>query len=291
MWNTVPKILCAVFSLLLISGCSTQKLIVTSAQGVLDDVVSSLQREQDLEIAQNGLGTGIVLIEGMRASRPKNLKLAGQAVQARFSYCMGFVESKDEERARSQYRVAMAEGFELLERNEAFRKARETRDTEALAASLDRFRNKHWPLLFWTISSWAGWVNVSRDDPEATIQVDLVRVAIDHLIETDESYFFGSPHLMAGSFYSSRAPMFGGDPEKGKKHFERALELSRGQLLLAKVFMAELYCVQVQNRDLFTSLLQEVIDATVDSEDLQLLNVIAKGKAVVLLEKTDDLFF
>ena len=60
---------------------------------------------------------------------------------------------------------------------------------------------------------------------------------------------------------------------------------------MIKVLMAQFYAVQVQDKDLFRKLLQEVVeaDATVLPEQ-RLANEVAKKRASVLLAK-EKLFF
>jgi isopentenyl diphosphate isomerase/L-lactate dehydrogenase-like FMN-dependent dehydrogenase len=82
----------------------------------------------------------------------------------------------------------------------------------------------------------------------------------------------------------------GGRPDVGRAHFERAVALSEGRNLLAKVMFAESYARLVFDRDLHDTLLGEVLSAPVQAPGLTLMNTVAKGRARELLESADDYF-
>ena len=224
-------------------GCSAKRLAGGLAKGFVNDAIVALEREEDLEIARYSLAADIKILDALCVSRPRDRELLSRTIQARCAFALGFVEEEDPARAARLYRKAMEDGFVRLDENAPFQRARESRNAEALAESLKGFKRRELPLLFWSVSAWAAWVNLSRDDPAATSQADLVREAIEHVLKEDEAFHWGSPQLMAGLFYASRPKLLGGDPDKGKAHFERCIEISEGHMLLAKVLLAEYYAV------------------------------------------------
>jgi hypothetical protein len=85
--------------------------------------------------------------------------------------------------------------------------------------------------------------------------------------------------------------MLGGKPEKAKEYFEKCLSISNGNFLLAKLFYAKTYAVQVQDQPLFESLLKQIDEASLDAlPDVRLANAVAKQKAKRLSGRTNDLF-
>jgi hypothetical protein len=74
------------------------------------------------------------------------------------------------------------------------------------------------------------------------------------------------------------------------KDFERAIEISHDENLMAKVLYAERYARMLFDRELHDKLLQEVIDADIKVSNQTLINTIAKQKAVELLLDGDDYF-
>ena len=111
------------------------------------------------------------------------------------------------------------------------------------------------------------------------------------VVELDEKYHYGGPHLALGGFYGSRTKTLGGDPEKARFHFERSLELNQRKFLLTQLVYAKIYAVQSQDKKLFKSLLKEVLGAPQNTlPEQRLANEIAKMKARDLLEMADELF-
>ena len=85
-------------------------------------------------------------------------------------------------------------------------------------------------------------------------------------------------------------PGLGGKPEIGRAHFERAIELSNAQNLLAKVFFAESYARLVFDRELHDRLLNEVLASETRVAGLTLMNTVAQQQARELLGSADEYF-
>ena len=72
--------------------------------------------------------------------------------------------------------------------------------------------------------------------------------------------------------------------------FERAVELSGGRNLMAKVLFAEYYARLVFDRPLHDRLLEEVVAADPEEPGLTLSNTLAQEQARQLLDDADDYF-
>ncbi len=82
----------------------------------------------------------------------------------------------------------------------------------------------------------------------------------------------------------------GGEPEKGKAYFERAIELSGGSDLSAKVEFARGYARLMFERELHDRLLNEVMTTDPEVPGFTLTNVLAQRDAAELLAGADDYF-
>jgi len=92
-------------------------------------------------------------------------------------------------------------------------------------------------------------------------------------------------------YHLARPKAYGGDPERARRHFEKAFELSQEKFLMSQVLYAKYYARQTFDRELFVSTLEKVLEAPADSvPELTLLNTIAKHQAKGLLEQVDDYF-
>jgi hypothetical protein len=146
------------------------------------------------------------------------------------------------------------------------------------------------PLLYSHAVAWAGWIQTNSGDWKAIADLPKVEAAMRKVLQLDEKYEQGGAHLYMGVLLTLRPASLGGRPEQGKVHFTRALELSNGHNLMAKVLYARHYARLVFNRELHDGLLQEVLAADVEYPDLTLMNVMAQTQAKELLETSDEYF-
>ena len=110
--------------------------------------------------------------------------------------------------------------------------------------------------------------------------------------DLNPSFHYAGPHLFLGAFYGGRSKILGGNPEKSRHHFEKALELTENKYLLTRLLFAKTYAVQNQDRELLFKLqLQTVLQAPTDLlPEQRLANQVARKKAAKLLEQIDELF-
>jgi hypothetical protein len=162
---------------------------------------------------------------------------------------------------------------------------------ETLTMQLHRLGRDAVPALLWTSFCWGGFLNLERTALETVTALPLLQAMLTRLLELDEGYFYGLPHLLQAVHYASFAAPLGGDPAQAQHHFMRAYALSQGRLLLVPLLEAQYYAVQVQDRALFTERLQHILEApeTLFPEQA-LLNAIARRRAALLLRRIDELF-
>ncbi len=139
-------------------------------------------------------------------------------------------------------------------------------------------------------TAWTGWIQAHTDDWNAIAQLSRVRGLMEKVIELNEEYDLGGPHLYMGGLDSLFPAAMGGRPEKARMHFERAVEISGGRNLTAKVIFAEHYARLVFDQELHDRLLREVLEADPRHEGATLANRIAQLRAKELLASGKDYF-
>ena len=87
-----------------------------------------------------------------------------------------------------------------------------------------------------------------------------------------------------------RPPALGGEPEKARAFFERAIAESDGKDLSAKVEYAKGYAKLLYERELHDRLLSEVVNADPYQDGFVLSNVMAQEEASQLLLEADEYF-
>lgn len=275
----------------LFASCSTQRLAVRVTGDLLVKGISALYEENDLQLAEQAIGSNLKLLEVFLKNDPGNQRLLSLLAEGYTSFALGFVEDQSPARASELYHRAFGFGLRALQSDGLFQKGPDI-PLDRFKDELQRADRDQLPALFWTASAWANFINLNKSDVQAVAQLPKVQAMMERVLELDSTYYYGGAHLFLGIYYASRPRILGGDPEKARQHFEACLRINKGKFLLAKLFYAQYYCVQTQNRELFHKLLNEILNEAADIlPEQRLANEIARRKAKLLLEKEDELFF
>ena len=275
--------------LLLFSGCSINRLAMRSVSNIIEYTLQAFYEERDPEFAEEAIAGQLKMLEGLLLSDPGNEEILLTASQGFFSYALAFIEDRDKKRAEDFYKRGMNYGLEVLDKKKNI--------SGKMVGSADEFENiiktfgmESLPALFWTANNWGSIINLNKNSPENLINTPKAQAMMMRVIELDETYYYGSAHLFFGILLC-RAEMLGGDLDKSKEHFLKAIEITGGKYLMSKVFFARHYAVQLLNRELFEKTLSEVIASPEDILPEQILvNVLAQRKAQKLLEDIDEYF-
>jgi hypothetical protein len=276
--------------LILFGGCSIERLAVRSTIGFVENSLIAIEEESDLVLAEQSIASNLKLLEGLIKSDPRNRKLLILAARGYTSYALGFVEESDPERAVRLYLRARDYGLRGLNLDRDFSSLL-TLPFEDFEQKMSDIPDRDIPFLFWTANAWAGAIQLEFGNPELLASLPRVEAMMKVVLDREESYYFAGPHIFFGLLYSSKPILFGGNPAKGKEHFDRALELTGGKYLIIKVFYAQTYAVQTLEEELFGTLLTSVIESPADlMPDQMLVNTIAKKRAERLLGRTGEFF-
>ena len=129
------------------------------------------------------------------------------------------------------------------------------------------------------------------DSVEAFADIPRLEILMKKVHELNPAFHHAGPNLFLGAFYGGRSKMLGGNPEKSRHHFEKALKLTENKYLLVRLLFAKTYAVQNQDRVLFDSQLQAVLKAPPNLfPEQRLANEVARKKAAQLLGQIDELF-
>jgi hypothetical protein len=283
------------------------RLAVSTQSEVMERAAPVLEEQTDYELARAATPAALIQIEGLLRVIPDEERLLLLAVKGWASFAYAFVEDdkeraelrgdleqadRDRARARDMYLKAKGFGVRLLEGMQpGFTQALQ-RDPDAA----QRFMASAFTepaaaaALFWTGYAWGSAIGVSRDDPALLADLSLAGVLVERSMELDERYYHAAGHVFLGVMHASRGASIGGDPERGRVHFEKALELTGRQALMVQLNYARFYAVQTQDRALFLRLLREVLEAKpTPGSALSLANAVARRRAERLLGQADTL--
>jgi hypothetical protein len=252
--------------------------------------LESLSEEEDLQLAASAAASNLKLLEAAVKSDPRNPRLLLLACRGFSGYALAFVPEDEPERAAAFFARARGYGLRALALDRRL-KAIEGLSAEEIPGLLRKCSKRDVPTLFWTSFAWGFWINLNRDKPAALAQLPKVEAIMGRVLELDETYFYGGPHLFFACLYASRTKLLGGDPERGKAHFDKNLDIHQGRFLLACYLYARYYAIQTQNKELCNSLLNKVLDAPSDLlPEQRLMNQVARQRAQDLLDGIDDYF-
>jgi predicted anti-sigma-YlaC factor YlaD len=113
---------------------------------------------------------------------------------------------------------------------------------------------------------------------------------MEKALAIDEGYSSGAIHEVFITL-DGMSPAMGGDAGRARKHFERAVELSKGTSASAYVAMAASVAQPAQNREEFDQLLDKALAIDPNAvPDIRLATIIAQQRARILQSRVDELF-
>jgi predicted anti-sigma-YlaC factor YlaD len=284
------------------SGCSIRRLAVNKVGDSLASGGTTFASDDDPELVKSAAPFSLKLMESLLAENPRHEGLLLASASGFTQYAYAFVlqdademEDKDlaaaEEmrgRARRLYFRARNYGTRGLEvRHPGFEKALRADPKQAVGAAT----TKDVPLLYWTAVSWAGAISLSKDNPNLIAELPMVEALIDRALGLNEQFGEGAIHSFLISYEMSRPGGTGDPAARSRQHFERAMELSKGQLAGPLVSFAESVSVQRQDLKGFESLLNQAMAINADAKpEWRLVNLVTQRRAKWLLTRTDQLF-
>lgn len=276
--------------LTVISGCSfSKRMAVNMSTPIIEDINNSFNRNPDLQLMKDSMPFTLNGLSGLLSISPKNKSLLVNASQAYFAYTFSFVEDEDPARAKRFYIIARDYALQALFREPP--SAILDMPIDEFKPCVDKLDKGDVPAMFWASVAWLSYINLNLGDMSVYLEIPKAEMLFVKLLEEDENYYFGGPHLIIASYYSAQPEISGGKPEKAKKHFEKALELSQGKFLMNQLFYARFYAVRKQDKDLFLTLLKAIMDAPEDIlPDYCAITNVCKMKAKRLMAEADDFF-
>ena len=278
----------ALFGLLIacLTGCAAIVSGVTNK--LADDLSSAILGSPDAGVVSDGLPAYLLLIDALVEGSPDDPAILNTAALLNGSYATAFVADE----ARQKYFATKAKELALrasCHHRRDFCSVLDM-DYDDFVSLVDDVSIKDIEYVYVLASNWAGWIQSHADDFRAVAELARAKALMTRVIELDANHADGSPFIYMGVFATFLPAALGGEPEVGRQNFQRAIEISEGKNLYARVMMAEMYARAMFDRELHDRLLHEVIDADPEAGELTLQNVIAQDLAKQLLESADEFF-
>ena len=293
--NNTLKISFLIVVLIQLNACSISQLTVRASMPLIEGGITAMNKETDLQLAQDALPANISLIEGMLIKDPSNEALQLYAAQAYYGYAFGFIEDGFIEDGNSQ---RAAQLYDRCYQHAQVVLADYGIDQTLLNGHLETLQNKvntlgkgAVPALFWAASCWAKSIDLNRDKTQNLAQLPKAVMFMQRVLELDEHYYMSGAHIFFGVYYGSKSPMLGGNYDLSEQHFSQANSANKNKLLIVNLLQAQYLERQRFDQEAFHRLLSQIIQASDDLYPEQaLINKIAKHKASLLLKKEETWF-
>lgn len=290
-------VLCLVCLLLLI-GCSINKMAVRQTAAILEQASIEMETEKNWNLFKDALPANIKMIEGMLSIDPQNEKLLLGLIKAYSAYGFGVNEtllledklvdvddSIHRQQAISNYTKALTYGFRYLSKlGISFEAITEQQDNNVIKKLINEKvgNDRDLEAVFFTAQAWGSLINLQRTNISLFAQLNSVKNIMDAVCERKPEINFGFCYLFNGAYEVGRPKMLGGNPEKGKIIFEQ-YNASHSENLLSRVFFLEYYVIPNQDKELFEKVMNEL-----DGKVIDFKNSMNYGHYVAYREVSND---
>jgi hypothetical protein len=300
----VAAIAAAPLAVLLSLGCDTTRLAANTTAGVFERGAPAIEGYWDYRTAGDAMPASLLQLEGIARVVPENEAILMQLMKGYVAYGYGWIEDAAEEyqlagqpeaaevervRAKQMYLRARDVGKHLIGIDHDGLEEALREGLGPFEAYLDReFEDRDdAPMLFWTGYAWGSYINLSLDDISAVSDLGYAKALVARSVELDPTYYdsAGLTFLAVAASVELSANL-----DEARQLFERALAQTERHSLIVQVNMARYYAVRTQDRELYLSLLREVIDAGNVNPQARLNNEIAKRRAKRYVEEADQRF-
>jgi hypothetical protein len=260
--------------------------MITSRLG--NNLSLAILNQDDPDTVRAGAPAYLLLVDGLIEADPINPSTLIAGAKLYSAYAAVFVQDPQRAKRMSDKARGYARRALCLDRPRIC-DADKGSYTE-LRKVLDTMTYQDLPALYAYALSWALWIQTHSDDWTAIADLPKVEAMFEEVISLKDDYENGQPHLYLGIIRTQLPPAMGGKPEQGRVQFEKAIAISGGRDLMAKVEYARRYARLVFDRKLHDRLLHEVLEADPVQPGLTLSNVLAQRQAKALLESAADYF-
>ena len=300
----MPKTFVVVCLLTLVAapGCSVKKFAINRLGDSLASSGTTYAADDDPDLVGQALPFSLKLVEGLLAESPEHRGLLLAAVSGFTQYAYIYVHQEAEmlekqdfekstalrDRARRLYLRARGyglRGLDVRRRGFSGKLKQDPVSAVQLATATDV------PMLYWTAAAWGNAISISKDNPMLVADQQIVEALIDRAAELRPDFEAGAIDGFLIVYEMSRQGAPGDPAARARRHFDRAVALSKGQLASPYVSLAEAVSVQNQDRGEFESLLKHAL--AIDPEarpEWRLQNLVVQRRARWLLATEADLF-
>lgn len=201
-------------------------------------------------------------------------------------YFLADAHYSDIDEKKKYWEIGTSWGEKAMATNKAFGEA--MKKDEKVEDHLNKLGKREVSAMYWTAANLGKWAKNSGIATTLKYK-NRIRTLVATVQKHNEKYFYAAAHRYWGAYYAVAPGFAGGDMNKSKKSFLKAIKLAP-DYLGTKVLYAQLWMTKKENKKGFKKLLNEVINAKPRTKAIHPENMVEKMKAKKMLENMDDLF-
>ena len=274
-------------ALLGLSGCAS--LVNRASERFADNLGRGILNQDDPATVAEGLPAYLLLLDGLLEGDPDNAGTLRAAARLYGAYAGNFINDPVRAARLSARAFDYARRASCLDQPDlcaALRAPFEAWEAAVASQSGPEAAARMYALG----SAWAGYIQTHSDDYAAIAAIPRVGLLLERAVALQPDLDGGMPHVYLGVLNSLRPAAVGGEPEKGRAAFERAIALSDGRNLMARTLLARHYARLVFDQALHDAQLRIVLEADPRAPGLTLMNTLAQAQARQLLDDSSDYF-
>lgn len=282
------------------TACSPKKMGISRMADALSSTASAFSRDNDPEFVRLAAPSTLKMVEMLLDQQPSHPGLLMTACSGFTQYTYAFLQVDAElseapdgapaqalkARGRAMYvraRDYCGRALEVTHSGARQALAKDPKPVLAAATKADV------PALYWTAVAWGGELLLADNQLVRLGEIVTVRALLTRALELDDSWQDGAIDE-AFIALDGLPRLLGGNPERARAHFDRAVALSKGKSAFAYVTLADSVAQPAKNRAEFERLLHAALAIDDGPPSLRLANLVAQRRARFLLARTDTLF-
>ena len=263
-------------------------MINNVASGFSDNLSAAVLNQDDPELVRVGVPTLLLTLDSLIEGSPDSPQLLAAGATLYATY--GAVFADDDTRASRL--TSRARRYALHAMCETYAPSCGWPDAnyEEFVATLDGVGKKQADYLYTYGFASLAFLRAHSSDWNSLAELPQIEALFNHYLAISGDDANSGVYTYMGIMLTLRPPALGGEPERAREFFEKAISVSDGKDLTAKVEYARGYAKLLYERELHDRLLNEVINADPNQDGFVLSNVMAQEEAVILLAEADDYF-
>jgi len=302
MKNRIFYAIVPLLAALLCLNCSVNTLVANALTGEGSSAVFT--GDSDPQLVGDAIPFAIKMYEALLDSTPKHQGLMLVTGSMFVMYANAFVQGPAEMLPVQEWQareegLKRAKQFYLRGNVILYRALNEKyRGFSAAAAQEDTFqtflkkcKKQDAGLLYWAVASGLAAFSLDIFDFNLAGRIPEWKLMIERAYELDPDYGGATLDEFLILFYGSLPELLGGDKERAKLHFQRALEKTKGQSAGAYVSYAQSICIPAQDYETFKDCLEKALAIDPDANvSTRLVTIISQRKARWLLDNAWNYF-